>query len=105
MILRRVATAFRKQDWATVAVEFAIVVTSIFVGLQVDSWNSERTDRNRERVILQQLHSDFTTNADRISQYASRHEQMVEGLDFELNVLTRGELKETDTRRFQIAFV
>ena len=105
MILRRVATAFRKQDWATVAVEFAIVVTGIFVGLQVDSWNSERTDRIRERVILKQLHSDFTANAARISQYASRHEQMVEGLEFALNVLTKGELKKTDSRRFRNVFV
>ncbi len=105
MILRRIATAFREQDWATVAVEFAIVVTGIFVGLQVDSWNSERTDRNRERVILKQLHSDFTANADRNSQYARRHEQMVEGLEFALNVLTRGELKEADTRRFRNVFV
>ena len=105
MILRRIATAFRSQDWTTVTVEFAIVVTGIFVGLQVDSWNKERTDRIRESVILQQLHSDFAANAANISQYADRHEQMVEGLDFALDVLTRGELPETDTRRFRNAFV
>jgi hypothetical protein len=105
MIIRRIATAFRKQDWATVTVEFTIVVTGIFVGLQVDSWNTERTDRIREKVILEQLHSDFAANAANISRYVSRHDQMVEDLAFALNVLTRGELTKTDVGRFRNAFV
>lgn len=87
------------------AVEFAIVVTGIFVGLQVDTWNTERTDRIREKVILKQLHSDFAANAANINQYANRHEQMVEDLAFALKILTRGELTKTDARRFRNAFV
>ncbi len=105
MLLRRIATAFRKQDWATVAVEFVIVVAGIVVGLQVDSWNTERKDRIREQAILKQFQSDFATNAASIGRYAIRHEQMVEGLGFALEVLTRGELEKTDTRRFRDAFV
>lgn len=105
MILRRIATAFRKQDWATVVVEFAIVVAGILVGLQVDSWNTERTDRIREKAVLEQLHSDFAANATNIGQYADRHDQMIEDLAFALNVLTKGELTKTDTRRFRNAFV
>ena len=105
MLLRRIASAFREQDWTTVTVEFVIVVAGIFVGLQLDSWNTERADRNREQAILEQLHSDFATNAASIGQFASRHEQMVEGLDFALAVITRGELTQADTRRFQDAFV
>ena len=105
MILRRIATAFRQQDWATVVVEFAIVVAGILVGLQVDSWNTERTDRIREKAVLEQLHSDFAANATNIGQYANRHDQMIEDLAFALNVLTKGELTKTDTRRFRNAFV
>ena len=105
MILRRIATAFRKQDWATVAVEFAIVVAGILVGLQVDSWNTERTDRIREKAVLEQLHSDFDANAANIGLYANRHEQMVEDLAFALNVLTKGELTKADAQRFRNAFV
>jgi hypothetical protein len=39
MILRNIANAIRRQDWATVVIEFFIVVVGIFVGLQVDSWH------------------------------------------------------------------
>jgi len=105
MMIQRIATAFRKQDWATVTVEFFVVVAGIFVGLQVDSWNTERSDRNREQVILKQLHSDFTANAVSIGQYADRHDQMVKGLAFALEVLTRGELAQTEAQRFRNAFV
>ena len=42
MILRRIAEAFRRQDWFTVFVETMIVVVGVFVGLQVDNWNAAR---------------------------------------------------------------
>ena len=44
MILRRIAEAFRRQDWFTVFVETMIVVVGVFVGLQVDNWNAARVD-------------------------------------------------------------
>ena len=44
MILRRLATALRKQDWFTVAIETLIVVFGVFIGLQVNNWNQARAD-------------------------------------------------------------
>ncbi len=105
MLLRRMTSAFRNQDWATVTVEFFIVVAGIFVGLQVDSWNTERSDRHKERVVLDQLYSDFTENAASLNVYADRHDQMVEGLKFALDSMTRGELPDADVPRFRQAFV
>jgi len=58
MILRRLASAFRKQDWATVSVEIAIVMIGIFLGLQVNGWNQSRIDRADEAVFLQSLYQD-----------------------------------------------
>jgi hypothetical protein len=105
MLLRRIASAFRKQDWTTVTVEFVIVVAGIFVGLQADSWKTERSDRVREQMILKQLQSDFASNAVSVAKFASRHEKMAEGLAFALELLTRGKLEKTDTQRFRNAFV
>ena len=39
MILRRFATAIRKQDWFTVFVEFLLIVVGLVVALQIDNWN------------------------------------------------------------------
>ncbi|MEQ9316207.1 MAG: hypothetical protein RLN72_10160 [Henriciella sp.] len=42
MILQRLATSIRKQDWFTVLIETLIVVFGVFIGLQVNNWNTER---------------------------------------------------------------
>lgn len=59
MILRRLATAIRKQDWSTVFVETMIVVLGVFLGLQVNNWNADRMARSAERETLIRLHEDF----------------------------------------------
>ncbi len=59
MILRRLADAFRRQDWFTVAVETLIVVFGVFIGLQVNNWNSDRAARSAERGTLIRLYEDF----------------------------------------------
>lgn len=56
MILRRIATAFREQDWFTVAVETLIVV---FSGLQVNKWNLARIEQAQEQEYLTRLKEDF----------------------------------------------
>jgi hypothetical protein len=58
MILRRLAGAFRRQDWFTVSLEIAIVMIGIFLGLQVNAWNQSRIDRAEEAVFLQALYQD-----------------------------------------------
>ena len=40
MILRRLTTALRKQDWFTVVIETLIVVLGVFLGLQVNNWSA-----------------------------------------------------------------
>lgn len=59
MILRRLAQALTRQNWFVVIVEILVVVVGIFIGLQVDDWNTARQDRRDEQVFLQRLHSDI----------------------------------------------
>jgi hypothetical protein len=61
MILEKLAKAIHRQSWFTVILEILIVVIGIFIGLQVDDWNSSRKDRLDERVFLLRLHSDMVT--------------------------------------------
>ncbi|MBU1188317.1 MAG: hypothetical protein KKC01_04725 [Gammaproteobacteria bacterium] len=55
MILRRLATALRQQDWFTVMVEILIVVLGVFIGIQVANWNDARIERIQETAILERL--------------------------------------------------
>lgn len=55
MILQRLATSLRKQDWFTVAVETLIVVFGVFIGLQVNNWNAARVMRADEADLLSRM--------------------------------------------------
>ncbi|MEZ5921722.1 MAG: hypothetical protein R3C60_10275, partial [Parvularculaceae bacterium] len=63
MILRRITSAFKKQDWFTVGIETLIVVLGVFLGLQANNWNAAREDRHKEHQILLNLQTDFTSLA------------------------------------------
>jgi len=63
VILRRLAEAIREQNWFTVFIEFMIVVSGIFVGLQVDDWNEARKERLKERGYLERLSRDIERDA------------------------------------------
>ena len=78
MILRRLTTAVRKQDWFTVAVETLIVVFGVFIGLQVNNWNEARGDRADAGVVLERLEQDFEQILDRADQALADHERNLE---------------------------
>lgn len=59
MILRRITDGIKNQDWFVVLVEVLIVVVGIFIGLQVDDWNTERKDRIDEAIVINRLHDEL----------------------------------------------
>lgn len=61
MLLRRVMQHVRDQNWTAVAIDFVIVVIGVFVGLQVQDWNSGRKERLEEAALIERLHVE--TNA------------------------------------------
>ncbi len=66
MIIQRLASALREQNWFTVVLEVMILVVGIFIGLQVDDWNQYRLDRRDEIVYLNRLHDELL-NAEKLS--------------------------------------
>lgn len=59
MIIRKLATAFRRQDWFTVLLEVAIVVVGIFIALRVDDWNDARDAQLSEAQYLERFTDDI----------------------------------------------
>lgn len=60
MIIQRIASAIKRQDWFQVLIEVIIVIVGIFLGLQVQAWYEARTERADEREYLVRLHQDFS---------------------------------------------
>ena len=44
VILRRIASALKRQDWYSVAIEFALVVAGVLVALQINTWAHMREE-------------------------------------------------------------
>ncbi len=98
MILRRIATAFHKQDWFTVLIETLIVVFGVFIGLQVNNWSEAQADARLEAELRTTLKSDFTELetllSDRIDAIIVLEENVSELLD-----LVRADVAPTDKER------
>lgn len=58
MILQKLASAIRRQDWFQVLIEVLIVIVGLYLGLQVTQWSDDRADRQRESDYLDQLHTE-----------------------------------------------
>ena len=56
MILQKLASAIRRQDWFQVVIEVLIVIVGIYLGFQVTEWGQEREDRAQEQIYLNRLH-------------------------------------------------
>ncbi len=82
MIIQRLATAIRRQDWFQVLIEILIVIIGIYLGFQVTEWGQEREDRAAEAEYLARFH-DEVFNAI----------QTAEG-SLELNVLRSATMRE-----------
>ena len=45
MIYKRAVAKLRAQDWFAIAVELAIVIVGVFIGMQVSNWNEAASER------------------------------------------------------------
>lgn len=66
MILRRIASAFRRQDWYAVVIEFLLVVAGVLVALQLDTWAQRQADKQAYEAALQRLRGEVTANLETI---------------------------------------
>jgi len=85
MILRRVMKHVRDQNWLAVGIDFLIVVTGVFIGIQVANWNAERLERLEEAAIVERIHNDFV----RIKKDSERSLAFHAGLTEDLKTLVR----------------
>ncbi|WP_309603340.1 hypothetical protein [Sphingomonas sp.] len=59
MRLRRIIEHVRGQNWVAVALDLAITVIGVFIGIQVANWNADRQDRQRAHQVLVELSNEF----------------------------------------------
>ena len=81
--------------------EVLLVTVGILIAIQINNWNEQRKDRGRERVHLEQLYADLSTNADRMNRVADHHAELAENLMVAVSVVKRGELATDEVEQFK----
>lgn len=74
MILQRLATALRKQDWVTVVIETLIVVLGVYLGLVFNDLRERRDTAQAARESLLLLLDDLEGDIERIELVRTRQE-------------------------------
>lgn len=60
-MVRRFREHVARQDWFAAAIDFAIVVIGVFLGIQVNNWNQIRVDQNQGAEYRQRLSDELRT--------------------------------------------
>nr|WP_298931339.1 hypothetical protein [uncultured Erythrobacter sp.] len=80
MILRRITKHVREQNWIAIAIDFVIVVVGVFLGIQLGDWNSERTDRAKERAYLERLEADVDRTREQLAVFVREREERLQSI-------------------------
>lgn len=63
MILRRLSQSLKEQNWAAICIEFVLLVSGVFLGIQVSNWNADRELRKKSGVFMERLAADLRVEA------------------------------------------
>ena len=59
MILRRLSQSLRQQNWTAIVIEFVLLVSGVFLGIQVSNWNATQIERREAHASMQRLENDM----------------------------------------------
>lgn len=90
MIPRRIAEHVRHRDWFAIAVDFAIVVAGVFVGMQVNDWNAARQARARAEVYSARLTEDLRYEAWQVEFMIAYYKDVLANAERAVDALSGG---------------
>jgi len=86
MILRRFIEHVKEQNWTAIALDFIIVVSGVFIGIQVSNWNAARGDAARAQKYLVEiaanLETDYHSYKDHLDYWARTMDYGMQGLRY-----------------------
>lgn len=76
MLLRRVITHVRQQEWTAIAIDLLIVVVGVFIGIQVSNWNDSRLREETAQDYIERIRADLQANLDDFQQRSTYFSQV-----------------------------
>lgn len=89
MVVRRFREHVSSHNWFAVAIDVAIVVVGVFLGLQANNWNSERLERSAVRDFRAEVIENLRANELSINEQLVYYRQVHDHALAALHVLER----------------
>ncbi len=77
MLLRRISSHVRAENWFAVFLDLVVVVVGLFIGLQVDTWWEDRREARFEDAYLLEIQEDFELNRLELEGLTARLEGII----------------------------
>jgi hypothetical protein len=77
----------KAQNWTAIAIDFVIVVTGVFIGIEVSNWNAARAEAAQQEVYLERLRDDFGGVRARVERHLEHYETAIAGADYILTLI------------------
>ncbi|GEM_PF-2024174 len=76
MIIKRISSAIKRQDWLQVTLELLLVIVGVFVALQFDNWNQNNSNQEALTEVLIRVSSEIELNESVIDDYKTKLEEV-----------------------------
>lgn len=96
MRLLRVVEHLKSQNWTAVALDLAITVIGVFIGIQVSNWNGTRHDDQHARQVVLDLDDEFVGIDKAARSLATFYERSLRNEAVLLNSLKAGRVDPAD---------
>ncbi len=97
MRLRSLTKHIRDQNWFAVALDFFIVVVGILIAFQITNWSERSKSSAREKVVLEQLHTEFSSTLEGMKQAKQDNEAGLSAIRDVLGAIRDGVKPEDDS--------
>ncbi len=68
MILRRLSQALKDQNWTTILIEFVLLVSGVFLGIEAANWNERRAEDVKAQAYLARIRGNLEADQQSIQR-------------------------------------
>jgi hypothetical protein len=104
MILRRLSQSLKQQNWTAIWIEFILLVSGVFLGIQVSNWNAARADDVRAQAYLTRIKGNLNTDIQNIDRRKVYWAQVNNYGNDAIHYIETGELVDGSAWKTVLAF-
>ena len=104
MILHRLSQSLKEQNWMAIVIEFVLLVSGVFFGIQVSNWNESRREAQRAHGYLERIHDDVSADIGSLQRHAVFWRQVIGHGHNAIRYAETGELVDGSAWKTLLAF-